>query len=86
MPNPANDNQRVQPRGLRRADAARYIGVSPSYFDRKRKAGEVPPPKMVLGVDVWDRNDLDRLFDRGSVANDNDDYWDKACNAESQNS
>ncbi|MET4091277.1 hypothetical protein ABID60_007021 [Bradyrhizobium sp. S3.5.5] len=37
----------------------------------------------MLGVLLWDRNDLDRLFDCASVANDNDDYWDKACSGES---
>jgi hypothetical protein len=76
MPSIANDNnpRGIVPRGLRRVDAARYLGVSPSLFDRKRKAGEVPSPKIVLGVTVWDRADLDRLF--GDVDNDNhQDEW-----------
>jgi hypothetical protein len=85
LPNPANDNNRVQPRGLRRADAARYLGISPSYFDTRRKAGNIPEPRQMLGVLLWDRNDLDRLFDCASAANDNDDYWDKACSGESPN-
>lgn len=86
LPNPANDNLRVQPRGLRRADAARYLGMSPSHFDAQRKAGNIPAPKQMLGVVLWDRQDLDRLFDGVSVANENDGYWDKACGSESLNS
>jgi hypothetical protein len=69
------------PRGLRRGAAARYLGISPSLFDRKRKEGEVPSPKVILGVTVWDRADLDRLF--GDVTNDNEwlcepNPWDNA--------
>ncbi|MGY3473800.1 hypothetical protein [Bradyrhizobium ottawaense] len=74
LPFPANDNQRVQPRGLRRAAAARYLGISSSHFDVQRKAGNIPAPKQMLGVVLWDRHDLDRLFDGVSVANENDDY------------
>ncbi|AHY49357.1 hypothetical protein JQ582_37150 [Bradyrhizobium japonicum] len=50
--------------------------MSPSHFDAQRKAGNIPAPKQMLGVVLWDRNDLDRLFDCVSVANDNEDYWD----------
>ncbi|MET4487022.1 hypothetical protein [Bradyrhizobium sp. LA7.1] len=85
MPNPANDN-RVQPRGLRRADAAAYLGISPSHFDGQRKAGNIPAPRQMLGVSIWDRTDLDRLFDGATGANDNDGYWDRACGSESLNS
>lgn len=83
LPNPANDNQRVQPRGLRRADAARYLGISPAHFDNQVRAGAAPKPLALFGVSIWDRNDLDRLFDGVSVANDDDGYWDKACSGES---
>jgi predicted DNA-binding transcriptional regulator AlpA len=50
------------PRGLRRPDAARYLGVSPSTFDRLREAGLAPPPRQILGVVIWDRHDLDALI------------------------
>ena len=83
MPIPANDN-RVQPRGLRRAAAARYLGISPTHFDKQVLAGAVPKPLELFGVNIWDRRDLDRLFDGISAANENDDYWDKACGSESQ--
>jgi hypothetical protein len=70
MPNIANDNsppprQRsaVQPRGLRRAEAARYIGISPTHFDKQVRVGIVPAPLQLFGVNVWDRTALDALFD-----------------------
>lgn len=55
-------DNRIEPRALRRPDAARYLGVSPRYFDRLRAEGKVPPPLEKWGVAVWDRNQLDRLF------------------------
>lgn len=81
----ANDNTRggIVPRGLRRVDAARYLGISPSHFDAQRKAGNIPAPKQMLGVVLWDRNDLDRLFDDipAEVQADNVNEWDGVLNA-----
>ncbi|RUX48854.1 hypothetical protein EOA33_14340 [Mesorhizobium sp. M4A.F.Ca.ET.050.02.1.1] len=76
----------LQPRGLRRAAAAAYIGISPSHFDKERAAGNIPPAKTLFGVALWDRFDLDSLFDgkptAAVAANDNDsDYWDRECAA-----
>ncbi|GAB1716315.1 MAG: hypothetical protein NTAFB05_13570 [Nitrobacter sp.] len=85
----ANDNQRggTVPRGLRRVEAARYLGISPSHFDKQVKAGTVPAPLQLFGVSVWDRVALDVLFDGVSAANDYDsEYWDKACGSENLNS
>jgi hypothetical protein len=78
----------IQPRGLRRADAAAYLGISPSHFDKQRAVGAIPAPKSILGVVLWDRYELDSLFDGKPVAaaNDNGDYWEKACGNGSQNS
>jgi hypothetical protein len=71
----------VQPRGLRRAAAAVYLGISPSHFDKERAAGNIPAPKHLLGVVLWDRHDLDSLFDGKPIeaANDNKraDEWDQ---------
>lgn len=82
----ANDN--LIPRGLRRTSAAAYLGISPSHFDKQRKAGAIPAPKQMFGVDLWDRTKLDALFD-GAADNDNDpafeSYWDSACASGSQN-
>lgn len=77
--------QTVQPRGLRRAAAATYLGISPSLFDRERMTGAIPAPKLMFGVALWDRHDLDSLFDgkpTSSMVADNDnasDYWDREC-------
>lgn len=78
--------QTIQPRGLRRAAAAAYLGISPSLFDRERAAGTIPSPKLMFGVALWDRRDLDSLFDGkpsdGGMTADNDndsDYWDREC-------
>jgi hypothetical protein len=87
LPNPANDQASQQrstqiasmPRGLRRAAAAAYLGISPSHFDKQREGGIIPPPKPLFGVMLYDRLDLDALFDGVTAANDNDDYWEKAC-------
>lgn len=51
------------PRGLGRDEAARYIGVSPTTFDKQVAAGNIPAPIDRFGRDVWDRLALDRLFD-----------------------
>lgn len=51
-------------RGLRRETAARYIGVSPTKFDEMVVRGDMPQPKRVDGVKVWDRLALDDAFDR----------------------
>ena len=50
-------------RGLRRADAAHYVGVSPSKFDRLVADGRMPPPIKLDGCTVWDMRQLDRAFD-----------------------
>jgi hypothetical protein len=67
--------QAVQPRGLRRAAAAAYLGISASHFDKQRALGEIPAPRIMFGVELYDRHDLDLLFDGKptlSAANDND--------------
>ena len=53
----------IEPRGLSRAEAARYVGVSPSLFDCMVKDGRMPPPKRINSRTVWDRRRLDEAFD-----------------------
>jgi hypothetical protein len=65
---PSKSELNTAPRGLRRVDAARYLGISPSHFDKQRDLGAIPSPKLLFGVMLWDRHDLDALF---SAANDN---------------
>jgi len=50
------------PRGLRREDAAAYIGVSPSKFDQWVERGVMPKPKRVDRIVLWDRKALDAAF------------------------
>ncbi len=67
------------PRGLRRASAAAYLGISPSQFDKERAAGRIPAPKDLFGVQIYDRHDLDAIFDGKLIeaGNDNElNAWD----------
>lgn len=60
----------LAPRGLRRVEAAAYIGVSPSLFDWMMAEGLMPKPKRVGGRVIWDRLQLDEAF--ASIPNDDD--------------
>lgn len=65
----ANDNRRnalpfgVLPRGLRREQAAAYIGVSPSKWDELVADGIMPQPKRVGARVIWDLRNIDLAFD-----------------------
>ncbi|WP_277023613.1 helix-turn-helix transcriptional regulator [Paracoccus hibiscisoli] len=50
-------------RGLSRVEAAGYIGVSPTTFDRMILAGEMPSPKRIGTRKIWDLRALDLAFD-----------------------
>lgn len=50
-------------RGLSRVEAAGYIGVSPTTFDKMVLAGEMPGPKRVGTRKIWDVRALDLAFD-----------------------
>ena len=53
----------LAPRGLSRAEAASYVGVSPSLFDQMVQDGRMPGPKTVNSRVIWDRIRLDQCFD-----------------------
>jgi predicted DNA-binding transcriptional regulator AlpA len=54
--------------------AAAYIGVSPSHFDKLIRDRLMPPPKRLGGRVVWDRNQIDKAFDALDVdTNQNQD-------------
>ncbi|MBR0651186.1 AlpA family phage regulatory protein [Roseomonas terrae] len=58
-------------RGLRREDAAEYLGLSGSMLDKARKEDPTfPKPVPLVGsVEAWDREALDRWFeDRKATA------------------
>ena len=50
-------------RGLRRPDAAAYIGVGTSKFDQLVAEGRMPKPKHIDGCVIWDVKELDLAFD-----------------------
>lgn len=53
----------LAPRGLSRAEAAAYVGVSPSLFDLLVSDGRMPAPKRINSRTVWDRKKLDQAFE-----------------------
>jgi hypothetical protein len=53
----------IEPRGLSRVEAARYLGISPSKFDELRKDGRIGPARVIDGRKVWDVHDLDAAFE-----------------------
>jgi predicted DNA-binding transcriptional regulator AlpA len=65
------------PRGLRREDAAFYVGVSPATFDEMVKDGRMPQPKKVGKRTIWDRRQLDASFEDLPGRNDESE-WDAA--------
>lgn len=52
----------LPPRGLRRVQAAEYIGVSASTFDKMVAEGLMPKPKRYGDRVIWDRFALDEAF------------------------
>jgi len=55
---------KTQPRrGLRRVEAAIYVGVSPTKFDDWVKRRVMPQPKRQDDVAVWDVRALDLAFE-----------------------
>lgn len=53
----------IEPRGLNRAQAAGYIGVSPGTFDAMVIDGRMPAARSINARRVWDLRELDAAFD-----------------------
>ena len=53
----------VPRRGLSRAEAAMFLGISPSKFDELVKDGRMPRPRVIDCRKVWDVYELDMAFD-----------------------
>ncbi len=53
----------ITPRGLRREQAALYVGVGATKFDEMVRDGRMPSPKTVDACRIWDRQELDFAFD-----------------------
>jgi predicted DNA-binding transcriptional regulator AlpA len=66
------------PRGLNRAQAAEYIGVSPATFDRLVAEDRMPQATRIYGRRVWDRIKLDEAF--ASLGDDDPNPWDGPTN------
>jgi predicted DNA-binding transcriptional regulator AlpA len=74
---PACGDARPLPRrGLRRAEAALYIGVSPSKFDQLVSDGRMPKPNHVDSCVIWDVRNLDLAFDALSAHDGQTNPWD----------
>lgn len=75
----ARNHSVIQPpakRGLSRVEAAGYIGVSPTTFDKMVLCGEMPGPKRVGARKIWDCRALDLAFEAlpgGDVSTDDAD-------------
>jgi predicted DNA-binding transcriptional regulator AlpA len=52
----------LTPRGLDRDQAAAYLGISPTLFDKLVARGHMPRPRQIGGRRVWDRHELDSAF------------------------
>ena len=72
----------LAPRGLSRVEAAAYVGVSPSTFDKLIEAGLMPRPKIfpMINRRVWDRELLDLASKMATRLLDNDPELNSADN------
>ena len=53
----------ISPRGLRADDAAAYLGMGKTKFLELVSKGMIPRAVIIDGMKVWDRFDLDAVFD-----------------------
>jgi hypothetical protein len=67
----------LPPRGLSREVAATYIGVSPSKFDELVQRGKMPTPKRIDRRKLWDRDAIDRAFEKLDEEQTCDNPWDE---------
>jgi predicted DNA-binding transcriptional regulator AlpA len=67
----------LAPRGLSRTQAATYVGVSPSTFDRMVRDKLMPAPVRVYNRTIWDRQRLDAAFGALSGGLPAGDQWDR---------
>ena len=66
------DTLAYPPRGLSREEAARYIGVGTTTFDRLVAEGRMPKPLRVGKRAIWDRVKVELAFaalDEGDEGN-----------------
>lgn len=56
------DSLAYPPRGLCRAEAARWIGIGTTKFNEMVRDGRMPKPRIIDSRKVWDRIELDASF------------------------
>ncbi|MEL6596028.1 MAG: hypothetical protein AAFQ47_08830 [Pseudomonadota bacterium] len=61
-------------RGLTRDEAAHYVGVSATTFDRLVQQKVMPKPIKAFSRAIWDLNALDMAFE-SFAASDDDNPW-----------
>jgi predicted DNA-binding transcriptional regulator AlpA len=66
------------PRGMDRAEAARYLGIGTTKFDELVSRAVLPKPKRIDGAVRWDRIALDLAF--GDLPEDRPNAIDLARN------
>lgn len=59
---PVMDSYAYPPRGLSREEAARYVGVGRTLFDRLVQDSRMPKPMRLGKRVIWDRLKLDAAF------------------------
>ena len=65
----------MQPIGLRREEAAAYIGVSATIFDRMVADGLMPKGMLVYCCRIWKRRKLELAFDALDSGASPEDDW-----------
>lgn len=65
----------VMPRGLSRVQAAAYVGVSASTFDKMIRDALMPKPVRIYSRTVWDIRKLDQFFAALDSEDAADDPW-----------
>jgi predicted DNA-binding transcriptional regulator AlpA len=63
------------PRGLSRSQAAAYVGLGVTFFDKQVKAGLFPDSVRIGSRKLWDIRQLDRALDSlfAGVATENEE-------------
>lgn len=67
-------NLPFEPRGLSREEAAAYVGVGTTHFDKMVSEGRMPKPFRLDGRVIFDRKALDRRLDALSDQQADDPY------------
>lgn len=62
-------------RGLTRHEAANFVGVSPTTFDRLVERKIMPKPIKAFSRAIWDLKALDDAFENYSTALDDENPW-----------